>query len=99
MVNNSKGQTNQTMADRKEYQREYHKAYHKNYYRDNIDKLTEYRKEHKDEKAEYDKQYRIDNSDKIEADNIQIICDVCGLTTSKLKTARHKGTNKCKTIE
>ena len=80
------------MADRREYfkkwrteHKEQIKEYNaERYERDKEDILTQ------------QKQYRLDNKDKIIAHRQEkITCDVCGLCVSRHHLARHKTTKKC----
>ena len=77
------------------------KEYVKKYREENKDRYKElakeYHKKHKDERNEYSKQYRLNNPNKWKEEyNIKIVCNVCGLTTSKSNITRHQRTNKCK---
>ena len=77
------------------------KEYKKKWREENKDRYKElakeYHKKHKDERNEYSKQYRLNNPNKWKEEyNIKIVCNVCGLTTSKSNIARHQRTNKCK---
>ena len=80
------------MADRREYYKQYNanrkeqtKQYNaERYERDKEDILAQ------------QKQYRLDNKDKINAHNKEkITCDVCGSSISRHHIARHKRTVKC----
>ena len=80
------------MTDRREYfkkwrteHKEQIKEYNaERYERDKEDILTQ------------QKQYRLDNKDKINTRNQEkITCDVCGSSVSRNVLARHKRTNKC----
>ena len=80
------------MADRREYFKQYNanrkeqsKTYNaERYERDKEDILAQ------------QKQYRLDNKDKINAHNKEIItCDVCGSSVSRHGIAAHKRTKKC----
>ena len=80
------------MTDRREYfkkwrteHKEQIKEYNaERYERDKEDILTQ------------QKQYRLDNKDKINAHRQEIItCDVCGSSVSRHGIARHKTTKKC----
>ena len=81
------------MTDRKEYLKKYRKKWYEENKEEQKIKSKEYYKEHKEDLNNYNKQYRLNNPNKY---NIKIVCNVCGLTTSKSNIARHQRTNKCK---
>ena len=85
------------MTDRKEYLKEYRKKWYEENKEEQKIKSKEYYKEHKEDLNNYNKQYRLNNPNKWKEEyNIKIVCNVCGLTTSKSNIARHQRTNKCK---
>ena len=80
------------MADRKEYLKNWrteHKEHIKKYNAERYER-------DKDDMLAQQKQYRLDNKDKINALRQEIIpCDVCGSRVSRHHLAKHKTTKKC----
>ena len=80
------------MADR----REYYKQYNANRKEQSKTYNAERYQENKDDILTQQKQYRLDNKDKINTHRQEkITCDVCGLCVSRHHLARHKTTKKC----
>eukprot|EP00973_Karenia_brevis_P048115 6677503-Karenia_brevis.AAC.1 len=80
------------MADRSEYYRQYKQ--------NNKERLKQYyleRYEHmKENILAQQKQYRIDNKDKIkDRRSEKVICEICGSEVTRHQIARHKRANKC----
>ena len=80
------------MADRSEYYRQYkqnNKERLKQYYLERYENM-------KENLLAQQKQYRIDNKDKIkDRRSEKVICETCGSEVTRHQIARHKRTHKC----